>query len=133
VPLHRLAVLPLAAALVLGPVLAAPAFAAHSTRHAAVHASASVHRHASARRALPFTVVGTLSAVDTTAGTVTVAVRSGTRDLRGQSVTATVATTARILVADVPVTLADLSVGSTVTVSGTRAGGVLTATRVLGH
>ncbi|OLB80516.1 MAG: hypothetical protein AUI14_06470 [Actinobacteria bacterium 13_2_20CM_2_71_6] len=130
--LHRLAVLPLAGALVLGPVLATPAFAAHSTRHAAVHAH-EVHRHASARRALPFTVVGTLSAVDTSAGTVTVAVRSGTRDLRGQSVTATVTATARILVADVPVTLADLSVGSAVTVSGTRAGGVLTATRVLGH
>jgi hypothetical protein len=124
----RLAALPLAGALVLAPALATPAFAAHHTTR-----SASVTRHTAKVHRVPFTGVGTVSAVDTTAGTITVAVRNGTRGLRGTTITATVTSTARIIANDAPIALADVPVGGTVTVSGTRSGSAFTATRVLVH
>jgi hypothetical protein len=54
---------------------------------------------------------------------VTVAVQSGTRDLRGRSVTVTVAAGARVVLNDAPTSLSALPVGSAVTVAGFRAGG----------
>ena len=122
--LYRLAALPLAGALALAPVLATPAFAAHAKPHAA---------HATRVRPVPFTAVGTLTAVDASAGTVTVSVRSGTRSLRGQTVTVTVAARARVRLGETATTLAALPTGGTVTVVGTRTGGTLTASRVLAH
>ncbi len=133
--LYRLAALPLAGVLILGPVLATPAFAAHPTKTSSHTAKstgrASAHAKKPTARPVPFTAVGTLSAVDSTGATVVVAVRSGNRDLRGHSVTVTISTTAKIRLNDAAATLDTLPVGSAVTLVGTRTGDVLTATKVL--
>jgi hypothetical protein len=127
----RLVTLPLAGALLLTPVLATPAFAASHRTHASQ--AATVARHAAKARRVPFNAVGTVVGVDTTASTITVAVRSGTRGLRGTTVTAGVTSSARIIANDTAITLAEVAVGNTVTVGGTRAGTTFTATRVLVH
>ena len=128
---RRLAVLPVAAGLIAGPVLAAaPAFAAgHAKAHATTHVKA--HATKSHVRRTPFTAVGTVAAVDPTAGTVTVTVKSATRDLRGKTLPATVTPTTKVVLNDVVVTLADVPVGAHVVVVGTRAGTALTATKVI--
>ena len=106
--LYRLAALPLAGVLILGPVLATPAFAAHPTKTSSHTARSTGHGSAHAKkpetRPVPFTAVGTLTAVDTTGATVTVAVRSGNRDLRGHGVTVTISTTAKIQLNDAAAT-----------------------------
>jgi hypothetical protein len=135
--LSRLVTLPLAGALLLAPVLATPAFAAnhHTTRttsRGTSHAT-PVARHAAKAHPVPFTAVGTVAGLDTTAGTITVAVRSGTRGLRGTTLTATVTSSARIIANDTAITLAQVAVGNTVTLGGTRSGTAFTATRVLVH
>jgi hypothetical protein len=131
--LSRLVTLPLAGALLLAPALATPAFAAsHHTAHATSHATAAA-RHTAKTHPMPFTAVGTVTGLDTTADTITVAVRSGTRGLRGTTITATVTSSARILANDTAITLAQVAVGNRVTLGGTRSGTTFTATRVLVH
>ena len=80
-----------------------------------------------------FTASGTTTAVDPAAGTVTVSAKGGTKDVRGRTVTVTVADTARIVRDDAPATLADLAAGDRITVTGTRAGTVYTALKVQAH
>jgi hypothetical protein len=67
-----------------------------------------------------FTAAGTITAVDTAAGTVTVAAKGGTKDVRGKTVTVAVGSTTRIRVGGARKTLADLAVGYRVAVVGVR-------------
>lgn len=132
--LYRLAALPLAGALILGPVLATPAFAAHPTK-TRNHTVTSTSRSLPAKKPVtrPFTVVGTISAVDSVNATVTVAVRAGSRDLRGQTVAVAVGTAAKIRLDGSAATLDTLPAGAAVTLHGTRSAAVLTATKLLAH
>jgi hypothetical protein len=129
----RLVGLPLSGVLLLTPVLATPAFAAgHHTARTTSHGSAAAHHTAKVHR-VPFNAVGTVTGLDATASTITVAVHSGTRGLRGTTVTATVTSNAHIVADDTAITLTQVAVGSTVTIGGTRAGTTFTATRILVH
>jgi hypothetical protein len=154
---RHLAVLPIAAALVLGPAAAAPAFASD-----AVSAPSAVRRVATAKvvtkpvtkpsvkpqpakpqPARPtgkpvtkpttvittFTVSGTLTAIDPATSAVTVLLKGG-KDTPGTSDIVTVAATARITLDDVPAGLVTLPAGSRVSVRGLSAGGMRTATKV---
>ncbi len=78
-----------------------------------------------------FSANGTVTAVGT--GTLTLAVKGGTKDVKGASVTVAVPSTAKIVAEDAPATLADVQVGYRVSVTGTKVGTVYTATRVQVH
>ncbi len=80
-----------------------------------------------------FTAAGAVTGVDAAAGTVTLVARGGTKDVRGHTVTVLVPGTARIVLDDAPATLADLTAGFRITVTGTRAGTVHTASKVQAH
>lgn len=69
-----------------------------------------------------FTATGTVTAVDTTAGTVTVADQGGSRDLHGTSVTVVVPDTAKV-VRHGPATLSDVQVGDHLAANGVRSDG----------
>lgn len=77
-----------------------------------------------------FTASGVVTAVDAGAGTVTVAVKGGTKDVRGRTVVIVLAPGARIVVDDAPATAGDVEVGFRITVRGTRTGAVHTASKV---
>jgi uncharacterized membrane protein len=126
---RRLLTAAFAGALFAG-AMATPAFAAEhaGTKTAKDH---KVVAKAQQRRKTPFTVVGTVSAVDPTAGTVSVAVRSGMRDLRGRTVTVTVTGSTRVRYNDAAASLSTLPVGARVTVVGTRGDSGLTAAKVV--
>jgi hypothetical protein len=83
-----------------------------------------------AAKPVKFVASGTVTAVDAGAGTVTVKVKGGTKDVRRTTVTVTVPSTARIVVNGAGKTLADIAVGYGITVTGTHAGDVLTAVRI---
>jgi hypothetical protein len=83
-----------------------------------------------APRPVKFAASGTVTAVDATAGTVTVRVKGGTKDGRGSTVAITVPPTARIVVNGAKKSLADIAVGFGITVTGTSADGVRTAARI---
>jgi hypothetical protein len=70
---------------------------------------------------VPFTAVGTVTAIDLDTRSVQVAVTGGTRDVRGSEVTLTVAPTSRVRVDDAAGALADVQVGAAVTITGRRA------------
>ncbi|BEL02236.1 hypothetical protein Q0Z83_004270 [Actinoplanes sichuanensis] len=72
------------------------------------------------KKKTPFQASGTVTGVDAAAGTVTVAARSGTKDVRGKTVTMTVAADARIVLNGKKVKLAALAAGLKVSVTGTR-------------
>src|SRR5512138_482042 len=82
-----------------------------------------------APKQVKFAASGTVTAVDATAGTVTVQVKGGTKDVRRSTVTIAVPATARIVVNGKGKTLADIAVGFGITVTGTNSNGVLTAAR----
>jgi hypothetical protein len=77
-----------------------------------------------------FTAEGTVTAVDAAAGTVTVAAKGGTTDVRGSSVTIAVPATTRIVVNGARGALADLAAGFRITVTGSRAGTDYTAGKI---
>jgi hypothetical protein len=79
---------------------------------------------------VPFTVVGTVLAVDVAARTVTVAGTGGMRALRGTPVTIAVAAAAKIVVAGADASLASVKVGKRATVVGVRSGVAYTAKRI---
>jgi hypothetical protein len=81
-------------------------------------------------KVVKFTASGRVTAVDATAGTVTIKVKGGTKDVKRTTVTVTVPATARIVVNGAGRTLADVAAGFGVTVTGTHAGDMLTATRI---
>ncbi len=77
-----------------------------------------------------FTASGSVTAVNPAAGTVTVAAKGGTKDVKGSVVTVTVPSTARIVLDDAPATLGALAVGFRITVTGTKLGTAYTAAKV---
>ncbi|MBW6439684.1 hypothetical protein KZ829_38745 [Actinoplanes hulinensis] len=83
-----------------------------------------------APRKVAFQASGTITAVDVSAGTITVAARSGTKDVRGKTVTMTVPAGARIILNGKKITVAGLGAGQKVSVTGTRAGTAYTVTKI---
>jgi hypothetical protein len=77
-----------------------------------------------------FTATGSITAVDAAAGTVTVAVKGGTKELHRTTITVGVATDARVKLDDATVTLASLAAGQHVAITGTRVDTVFTAAKV---
>jgi hypothetical protein len=84
--------------------------------------AASVHAAKKPKpdRKTPFQASGTITAVDAAAGTLTVAARGGTKDVRGKTVTMSVAAGARIVLNGRKVKLDALTAGLRVSVTGTR-------------
>lgn len=124
----RLAPLALAAALGIG-VLAGPAGAAGP------QAKGQGHSHpapVTAKKVKTFFVAtGVISSVDAAAGTVTVVVKGGSRDLHGTTQTFSVSPDAVIELDDATATLADLGAGDHASIRGTRnSDGSFTATRI---
>jgi hypothetical protein len=78
-----------------------------------------------------FAANGTVTAVDVAAGTVTVAVKSGTKDVKGRTVRFNVPSTAKIVVNNGQKTLSRLGAGQQITLTGMRAGSTYTAARVV--
>jgi hypothetical protein len=77
-----------------------------------------------------FSASGTVTAVSAADGHVTVAAKGGTKDAKGHTITVTVPSNVRIVVNGSRKTLADVGVGYQITVIGTHAGTVYTATKV---
>ncbi|MGX6600765.1 hypothetical protein ACWKSP_01310 [Micromonosporaceae bacterium Da 78-11] len=82
-------------------------------------------------RKVVFTASGSITAVDVTAGTITVVAKGGTKDVRRRTVAVAVPATVPIIVGGARMTLADLAVGFRITVVGTRAGTAYTAVRIV--
>jgi Domain of unknown function (DUF5666) len=128
----RLLALPLAAAFVLGPVaVAAPAHAATAapsysagavtkTTGKTTKAKAKAKVKAKAKKVVPFEATGRVESVDPATNTFKVAVKSGSKDLRGKTVLIKVGPVTKIKVKGKAATLADLKPGARVTVSGKR-------------
>ncbi|GGN42301.1 hypothetical protein FHR83_007256 [Actinoplanes campanulatus] len=83
-----------------------------------------------APRKVAFQASGTITAVDASAGTITVAARSGTKDVRRKTVTMTVPAGARIILNGKKITVAGLGAGQKVSVTGTRAGTAYTVSKI---
>jgi phage baseplate assembly protein gpV len=77
-----------------------------------------------------FQASGSITKVDTAAGTLTVAARSGTKDVRGKTVTMKVAADARIVLNGKKVKLDVLAAGQKVSVTGTRVDAAYTAAKI---
>ena len=78
-----------------------------------------------------FTAVGTVTAVDAEARTVTLLAKGGAKPVRATSVTVTVAPTAKVVVDGVVATLADVVAGHKVSVHGTSTAGKVLVTKVI--
>jgi hypothetical protein len=74
-----------------------------------------------------FSASGTVKAVDATVRTVTIAVKGGTKDVKGRTIVVKVPSTVRVVVNGGRRGLAEVAAGFTVTVTGVRAGDVYTA------
>jgi hypothetical protein len=123
-PLRRTALALALTAAVIVPTVStiAPAFAADGkteTRH-----------HTNKPAKVVFAATGTITAVDTAAGTVTVAARHGSKDVRGKTLTVAVGSTTRIWVGGARKALADLAAGYRITVVGVRQDTTYTATGI---
>ncbi|GAA3452873.1 hypothetical protein [Dactylosporangium matsuzakiense] len=129
--MRHFAVAAVLAAAVTGPLVSTATIA--SAAAPAVTVTAAEHGKP-AKPAKPvrsqFSAVGTVVAVDSGAGTITVAARAGTKDVKGTTVTIAVPATARITINGARKRLADLAAGYRVTVTGTRTGTAYTAARV---
>ncbi|MBB2946943.1 hypothetical protein FB565_006711 [Actinoplanes lutulentus] len=77
-----------------------------------------------------FSATGTVTAVDAAKGTVTVAVKGGTKDVKGRTVTIGVPSSVRILLNGKKVAVSALAAGNKITVAGTRIDAAYTATKV---
>jgi hypothetical protein len=106
------------AALALVAAIIVPAGSTATAAYAKNDSSGSEHAGKPAKVA--FTATGTITAVDTAAGTVTVAAKGGTKDVRGKTVTITVAAGARIRLNGKRTSLSALAAGYRVAVLGVR-------------
>jgi hypothetical protein len=106
------------AALALVAAIIVPAASTATAAYAKNDSSGSQHAGKPAKVA--FTATGTITAVDTAAGTVTVAAKGGTKDVRGKTVTITVAAGTRIRVNGKRTSLSALAAGCRVAVLGVR-------------
>lgn len=121
--MRRIAVAAAMAVVVTVPVV--------STGVAAFAKAPAVSRHGDDRKAkkkVVFTAAGKVTAVD--GSSLTVAVKGGTKDVRGRTVTFAVADGARVRLNGKRVQVGALVAGVRVTVSGTRTDGVYAATRI---
>jgi hypothetical protein len=101
--------------------IATPAFAARTTKAKALKAPAT---------ATTFTAAGHVTAVGTDTLTVTLDVKGGNQKLKGQSLTVSVPSTARVTREGVAATLADVQAGDHVAIQGTKSGTTYTAVKV---
>jgi hypothetical protein len=138
--MRRTAVAALLAAGIVVPTVATPAAAQPAAHSAAAHSAVAQRakdkvagKPGRTRKPVrtPFVAGGTVTTVDVAAGTVTLRVRSGTKDVRKRTVTVTVASTARVLVNGKRSALNAVTAGALVTVIGRRSEGVYTANKVL--
>jgi len=124
---RRLAVAAALATAVVVPASSSMAVAAGSNT-AGHHQSAKPADRPSRAK---FSATGTVTAVDAAAGTVTIKVKTGTKDVRRKTVTVAVPDNARIRVNGAAAeTLADIAVGYRIAVVGIRTDKTYTATRV---
>ncbi|MFI7601895.1 hypothetical protein [Actinoplanes sp. NPDC049681] len=79
-----------------------------------------------AQKPVRFTASGTVTAVDAEAGTVTLVVKGGTKDVRKSTLTVTVPAKASVRVNSKKATVAALAAGFRIEVTGRRAGAVYT-------
>lgn len=121
-PLRFLAVAGVAALTFAAPATAFAAGHSHSTK--TTHSSNKHHGKPASTR---FTAAGTVTAVDASAGTVTLADKGGSKDLHGQSVTVVVDDSTKVTRDDASATLADVQVGDHVAANGHRSSDALTA------
>jgi hypothetical protein len=127
--LRRTVVAALLAAGVAVPVAATAGFAAApaaSSTATAAHKGDSKPGKVRAK----FAASGRVTAVDAVAGTVTVAAKGGTKDVRKRTVTVSVADDARVRINGKRAALDAVVVGAKISVTGDRVNGVYTATRV---
>jgi hypothetical protein len=103
------------AALALAAAVIVPAATTATTAYASSHSQQS-HKPAK----VAFTATGTITAVDTAAGSVTVAAKGGTKDVRGKTVTITVGANARVFLNGKRKALSELAAGNRITVLGVR-------------
>ena len=77
-----------------------------------------------------FSASGVLTAVDVAGSTVTIAVKGGTTDVRGKTVTFTVTSKARVRLDETTSTVAGLQPGYRASISGTRIGTAYTVLKL---
>jgi hypothetical protein len=118
-----------ALALALSAAIAVPAVLATAPAFASGHPAETPHPSSKPVK-VAFAAAGTITAVDTTAGTVTVAATGGTKDVRGKTVTVAVSSTTVIRVGSARKALADLAADYKVSVIGYHQGAAYTATRI---
>jgi Cu/Ag efflux protein CusF len=116
------------AALALVAAVIVPAASTTTAAYAKNDSSGSAHPGKPAKTA--FTATGTITAVDTAAGTLTVAAKGGTKDVRGTTVTITVGANARIRLNSRRASLSALVAGDKVAVLGTRQSTSYTALQI---
>ncbi|MCY1143542.1 hypothetical protein OWR29_36550 [Actinoplanes sp. Pm04-4] len=80
-----------------------------------------------------FAATGSVTAVDLGSSTVTVAVKSGTKDVKGRTVSISVPASARIVVNGGGRTLGAVSAGFRITVTGSHVGSLYTAAKIQAH
>lgn len=80
---------------------------------------------------IKFSATGTVTAVDAAAGTVTVKVTAGTKEVKGKTITVAVPTTLRVLINGAKKKLADLTPGYSITVTGLTTGTTNTADKIV--
>ena len=110
-----------AAVIVPAASTATAAYAKHGSSH-----SQAPHKPAK----VAFTATGTITAVDTAAGTVTVAAKGGTKDVRGKTVTMTVGAGSRVSLNGKRKSLSALAAGYRITVLGVRQAATYNALRI---
>lgn len=125
--IRRVAVAVALAAAVVVPTVSTAASAAARPAVSAAHGKPG--KPAKPTKA-KFTASGIVTAVSVDTSTVVIAARGGTKDVRGQTITVTVPSTARIVVNGARRSLADVAAGYRITVTGTRSGTVYTAARL---
>ncbi|MCU7726992.1 hypothetical protein ODJ79_24965 [Actinoplanes sp. KI2] len=131
--IRRIAVSALLVAAVVVPLGSGAAMAESKSHAAPSQGHHSEHKPKKTKKppkAVKFIAAGTVTAVDATAGTVTVKVKGGTKNVRRSTVTITVPSTARIVVNGAGKTLADIGVGYGITVTGTASDEGFTAARI---
>lgn len=124
VAIRRLAIAGVAALAVATPISAYAAPHGHGGAHATKASHASKTNHGKKHHGKPapkhFTAVGTVTAVDAAAGTVTLADKGGSKDLHGKSVTVVVTSTTKLTRDDANVTLDKVQAGDHVSANGNR-------------
>jgi hypothetical protein len=80
-----------------------------------------------------FAANGSVTAVSADAATITVAVKSGTKDVKGRTVIISVPSTTRIVVNGAGRALSALAAGYRITVTGTHVGSAYTAAKIEAH